>query len=109
MFALEANDYGAPSDLVDAADKTIQALRDMGVVAPWHELDCAITLEAARGAALARGVAKAQMLTALLAARAKLPAPLASADDDEFAIVRSERVIEWRRRHSADLSDEAIA
>jgi hypothetical protein len=81
----------------------------MGVVQTWHELDCAITLEAARGAALARGVAKAQMISALLAARAKLPAPLASADDDEYAIVRSERVEQWRRRHTADVSDAKIA
>jgi hypothetical protein len=108
MFALEANDLGAPSDLVEAAEATIAALREQNVVKPWHELDCAIALEAARGASLARGVAKAQMLTALLSARSKLPEPLpAASDDDEFAILRSERAAEWRRRHPADPPDAA--
>ena len=111
MFALEANMTGAPSDLVEAAEKTIQALRDSGVVEPWHELDLAIALEAARGAALARGVAKAQMLSALLAARAKLPEPISRSDDsdDEFSAMRNERAARWAARHTADLSHAEIA
>ena len=101
---------GLPSGLVEAAEKTIQALRDQNVIQPWHELDCAIALEAARGASLARGVAKAQMLTALLAARAKLPEPLTSPEsDDEWTALRNERAARWAAAHPADLPNPAVA
>jgi hypothetical protein len=110
MFAFEANGLGVDSDLVTAAEQTVQALRDQHVIQPWHELDCAVLIEAARGAALARGVAKAQMLTALLAARSKLPEPLSAPEsDDEWTALRHERAAQWAARHTPDLEDAAVA
>lgn len=109
LFAFEANDLGVHSELEQAAEATINALREQGAIQAWHELDCAIALEAARGAALARGVAKAQMLAALLQARAKLPEPVITEATPELVEFEARRELDWTRAHSADVLDAEVA
>lgn len=89
------------SELVTAARTTISALREQLAIQAWHELDCAIVIEAAKGVSSSRGIAKSQMVTALLQARAKLPEPVI-AETDSVVQMEAERVDEWLRTHAAE-------
>lgn len=109
LFAMEANDYGTHSALEVAAEATISALREQGAIQPWHELDCAIALEAAKGASIARGVAKAQMLAALLQARSKLPEPVITETPGELVEYEARRELDWTRAHTPDVLDAEVA
>lgn len=93
-------------ELVTAARQTIGALRDQNAIQAWHELDCAIVLETAKGVMSSRGIAKSQMVTALLAARAKLPDPVVHESDDVLRY-EADREFEWVERHhgQADPAD----
>lgn len=92
-------------ELVQAARLTITALREQAAIQPWHELDCAIVLETAKGVMSSRGIAKSQMVTALLAARAKLPEPVVH-ESDEVLRFEADREMEWAERHRpADPAD----
>lgn len=112
-FAVDA-DQAADSELVSAARTTVEALRTQNAIQAWHELDCAIVIEAAKGVSSSRGIAKSQMVTALLQARAKLPEPVI-AETDDVVQMEAARVDEWLRTHAAyeadpaDLEDQAHA
>jgi hypothetical protein len=91
-------------ELVRAARATIGALRDQNAIQSWHELDCAIVLETAKGVMSSRGIAKSQMVTALLQARAKLPEPVVH-ESDEILRYEADRELEWIGRHSPDSAE----
>lgn len=96
------------TDLVAAAKATVDSLRGQNVIQPWHELDCAIVIEAAEGVVASRGVAKSNMLGQLLAARARLPEPVIKESDDMVQF-EAERELEWLAAHgySSDVQDTA--
>jgi hypothetical protein len=85
-------------ELVVAARATIAALREQNALQAWHELDAAIVLETAKGVLSQRGIAKSQMVTALLQARAKLPEPVVH-ETDEVLQYEADRDYEWIERH----------
>jgi hypothetical protein len=101
-----ADDSGDEGELVTAARATITALREQNALQAWHELDAAIVLETAKGVLSQRGIAKSQMVTALLQARAKLPEPVVAETDDVLQY-EADRDFEWLERHgnSADISN----
>lgn len=102
----------SPSDdgaLIDAAQTTVQALREQGAIEPWHELDVTIVQELARAVTESRGIAKSQMFGALLQARARLPEPVVATIEPEALEYEGARAIEYYRRHSAELADEEDA
>jgi hypothetical protein len=96
------------TDLVEAARTTIEALREQNAIQPWHELDCAIVVTTADSVGTARGIAKSNMITALLAARAKLPEPVIT-EDETVVQYEADRELQWIRRHAperaADVQD----
>jgi hypothetical protein len=101
LFGLEP-EPDAPQEeaaLVVAARATIQALRGQNAIQAWHELDCEIVLETARGVTTSKGIAKSQMVSALLQARAKLPEPVVAESDDVLAY-EADRDMEWLERHA---------
>jgi len=95
------------AELVAAAGQTITALREQNAIMPWHELDCAIVLETARGVTTSKGIAKSQMITALLAARAKLPEPYV-AETDESVQMEADRELAWFAAHGQDADPAAV-
>jgi hypothetical protein len=104
----------APGELERAAQATIDALRLQSAIQPWHELDCQIVLDLSRAVTASRGIAKSQMFGALLAARARLPEPIATETDETLIVFEAEREIEWARRHepgaiASDVPDGANA
>jgi hypothetical protein len=99
------------SALVLAARATIGALREQNALQAWHELDAEIVMETARGVMTSKGIAKSQMVAALLQARAKLPDPVVH-ETDEVIQYEADRVYEWIERHAdsshvSDLQDAA--
>jgi hypothetical protein len=90
---------GEDSPLVVAALATIGALREQNAIQPWHELDCAIVLETAKGVLSSKGIAKSQMVSALLQARAKLPEPVVHESED-MVQYEADRDLEWIERHA---------
>ncbi len=98
------------TELVQAARSTISALRDQNAIQAWHELDCAIVLETAKGVMSSKGIARSQMVAALLQARSKLPEPMVHESDDVL-VYEADRELEWIERHrpgdSAHVQDGA--
>lgn len=91
--------------LTDAAQTTVEALRNQGAIEPWHELDVTIVMELARAVTESRGIAKSQMFGALLQARARLPEPVVATVEPEALEYEGARAIEYFRRHSAELAN----
>jgi hypothetical protein len=87
------------SALVAAARATIGALREQNALQAWHELDAEIVMETARGVMTSKGIAKSQMVAALLQARAKLPDPVVH-ETDEVLQYEADREFEWIERHA---------
>jgi len=98
LFPLD-DGTGDGGELERAALATIEALRAQSAIQPWHELDCQIVLDLSRAVAQSRGIAKSQMFGALLAARSRLPEPVATETDEELITYEAERDVEWLRRH----------
>jgi len=104
-----AAETGDDTELVTAARQTVAALRDQNAIQPWHELDVAIVIETARGVSTSRGIAKSQMVGALLQARAKLPDPVVQESDDRL-VYEADRELAWMERHAAaDTADASHA
>lgn len=93
-----------PEALENAAQKTVDALREQGAIEPWHELDVMIVLELARAVSESRGIAKSQMFGALLQARSRLPEPVVATIEPEALEYEGARAIEYFRAHSAELA-----
>lgn len=98
-----------PEALENAAQTTIDALRQQGAIAAWHELDCVIVLELAKAVSESRGIAKSQMFGALLQARSRLPEPVVATIEPEALEYEGARALEFYRAHSAELADEEDA
>ena len=108
LFGLPASET-EPEALQNAAQTTIDALRQQGAIEAWHELDCVIVLELARAVTESRGIAKSQMFGALLAARSRLPEPVVATVEAEALEYEGARAIEYFRAHSAELGNEEVS
>lgn len=81
-------------DLVAAAQATLDELNRVGVLMPWHKLDCELLLTTARSVAGAKGIAKAQMINQLAQIRARLPEPVIEEGSDRVQ-TELERIAEY--------------